>query len=258
MIIRPKLFRFQPETMRLQSAILVAGGGPSSARLLQMDKLIASLKRTGVWPKLDALYIFANSDSASALINWKNPGTFNAVFGVTPTFAVDRGFTGDSSTMYMTTSFNPLTAGGQYAQDSGSFGGRILVRAFTSFSSYVASDIGNRLGFTNFSDVPYFSVNIGNAVIGSSQSPAIGLYINSRTSSSLTTLYKDGVSINTDATASSAIVNKAFEILREAGRNTDYSGDQVASIFIGGGLTASDVVAFNAAELAYMQAVGAA
>src|SRR5690348_14967319 len=91
---------------------------PTSQRKQLYDKIIRQLKVSGIWGALDCFYIFAAADSQAALINIKNPGTFNATAQNGPTFAADRGYTGNGSNSYVDSNFNASTAGGNYVRDS--------------------------------------------------------------------------------------------------------------------------------------------
>lgn len=92
---------------------------PPPGRLAQaMSQLVKDLKRGLVWEKLDVLQVFAVHNSADALINWKNPGTSNASLVNSPTFVVNRGFTGDGVSAYVNTNYNPATfSGAKWAQN---------------------------------------------------------------------------------------------------------------------------------------------
>lgn len=94
---------------------------PTDARKLQYGNLICGLVSDGVWTLLDALYIFAAADSATALTSLIS-ATYNAAEVGTPTFTTDRGYAGVTSiSNYVSTGFNPSTASSpQFVQDSAS------------------------------------------------------------------------------------------------------------------------------------------
>jgi hypothetical protein len=93
---------------------------PAVERKLAINDLIVRLKGTTIWAKLDALYLLAAHESAAALVNWKNPGTYDlTLHGTTaPSFVTDSGFVTDGVDNYLNTNFNPSTAGGSFAQNS--------------------------------------------------------------------------------------------------------------------------------------------
>jgi len=94
---------------------------PSDAVKLKQNTLLTSLKSTGVWAKLDVFYVFAqDGGSAFATLNWKNPAANQAGIASSPTFTSNQGFTGNGTSSYIDTNFNPLTQGAQYTQNDAS------------------------------------------------------------------------------------------------------------------------------------------
>lgn len=76
-----------------------------------LNTLIVELKASGIWNKLDVLYILAtDGDRDFAKINIKNPGTFDLVEINTPTFTSLQGFTSAAGAA-LNTQYNSLTDG---------------------------------------------------------------------------------------------------------------------------------------------------
>ena len=96
--MRPSRLRFSPFTTP-----------PDPTRKALINTLVKSLKAAGVWTKLDALYLFAAADAQAARRNWIQD-LYNATAVSSPTFAADRGYTGDGAAAYLDTGFNPSTA----------------------------------------------------------------------------------------------------------------------------------------------------
>jgi hypothetical protein len=97
---------------------------PSASVQLSQSKLVYDLKALGIWDKLDVFYnFFGNGDHNFAKINWKNPGTFQAVgTGHEPTYTPFVGFKANGSTQYLSTGFIPATHGVNYKiADAGVF-----------------------------------------------------------------------------------------------------------------------------------------
>jgi hypothetical protein len=81
---------------------------PSPAQQTKGRQLILDLVNANVWAELDVFYNFHTDGNAGfALINWKNPGTFQAVLVNAPVFTSNYGFTGDGLTSYINTTFAP-------------------------------------------------------------------------------------------------------------------------------------------------------
>jgi hypothetical protein len=109
---------YETETTTLLAAMTVE---PSTVRKDQINDMIVELKDNGLWAKLDLLYVTAAHDSQAGRLNWKTPASNTlTTAGGTPSFTVDRGFTG-GPTGYLTTStaVNALT---QYTQNSACVG----------------------------------------------------------------------------------------------------------------------------------------
>lgn len=94
---------------------------PSDAVKLKQNTLLASIKASGVWNKLDVFYVFAqDGGSAFATLNWKNPNVNQSTLVNSPTFVNNGGFQGNGTSSYIDTNFNPATQGVQYTQNNAS------------------------------------------------------------------------------------------------------------------------------------------
>jgi hypothetical protein len=101
---------------------------PILTQQVLQNQLLATLKIGGVnsiWNKLDTLAIFAvkTTDESSdfALIDWKRL-TVGAIYEPNngPTYSVNGGFTGNGSTIWIDTNFNPSIGTNQYTQNDAS------------------------------------------------------------------------------------------------------------------------------------------
>lgn len=94
---------------------------PSDAVKLKQNTLLASMKADGVWAKLDVFYVFAqDGGSAFATLNWKNPNANQSTLVSSPTFVSNGGFTGNGTSSYIDTNFNPSTQGVNYTLNNAS------------------------------------------------------------------------------------------------------------------------------------------
>jgi hypothetical protein len=81
---------------------------PSGGQQTLQNDLVVALKAAGVWSKLDTFANFAtDGDSDFALIDWIRLSDYTAVNS--PTFTTDEGFTGNGTSAYINTNFNPTT-----------------------------------------------------------------------------------------------------------------------------------------------------
>lgn len=210
---------------------------PTLARKQAYDRLIYGLEQAGVWSKLDALYIFAAADEATALTNLVQ-SSYGATAVGSPTFLADLGYTGASG-KYINTGFNPTTASSpQYARNSA----HVSVWGLTS-----AQKNGPAMGQLSSADVAIYprwtddvlyarpngtsgNLNVGNVKDGAGLTTAI------RTGANATKVYRNGgVFTDTDTGASTALVNQNFTFLlgqdKGVGGDTNYSGRIAAGCF---------------------------
>jgi len=211
--------------------------------------LICGLKSDGVLTKLDALYIFATNNRTNALLNLVQ-NAFNPTEHGTVSFSADHGYTGDGSTFFLDTGFTPSTAGGNFTLNAASLGFYDLTNR-NPFASTL--EIGVHFGGVNndqaiagagVSNQATCSVNTTGAASQAGGHATNCFIAASRTTSSLQTLYRNGSSIATDATASGALASGG-SIYICANNNFSggslFSSDQLSAAFLGGGLTGTDV-----------------
>lgn len=228
----------------------------ANARKYLIDTTIRSLKTTGVWSKLDCLYLLAAADAQAALINWKTPGTFNLTLADAPTFTTDRGYTGDGVNDSLATGFVP--SGGMYAQDSAHIGAWVL-NDITSASAYA---IGETSGSTpnayirprSTATEAVWTVNNATAVTTAGVTTSAGHTMINRSASDAQQIYKDGAELGTSTGASTGLPTTAIHLLRGF---SVFSAHQIAAAHIGGSLSATEVEDLYVALTVYLTAVGA-
>ena len=94
---------------------------PSASVQAKQNTLLTSMKADGVWAKLDVFYVFAqDGGSAFGTLNWKNPNANQSTLVNSPTFVSNGGFTGNGTSSYIDTNFNPSTQGVQYTLNNAS------------------------------------------------------------------------------------------------------------------------------------------
>ena len=82
---------------------------PSVGQQAEQKILLDAMIDAGIWQKLDVFYnFFTDGDANFAKINWKKPGTYQAVgTGHEPTFIPNSGFKGNGSSQYLDTGWAP-------------------------------------------------------------------------------------------------------------------------------------------------------
>jgi hypothetical protein len=229
------------------------GTPPTDARKAQYDTLISALVAGGVWAKLDILYVTAAASSATALTNLKQSAYPASFYVNTAAFTVDQGFMGAAGTR-VTTGFIPSTAGGNFALNSASIGAwtttaGLNAGALVGQRSTPTSSRAFIYPRTGGNTLTWVNSNGGNSIAAASSA---GFWVASRTASNLTTTYKDGVSLGTNAQPSGALPDKFTEFLTDQG--TDFLGTWLAG-FVGSGLSGAEVTTTYNALRAYLQPV---
>lgn len=86
---------------------------PTLSQQIKQNQLLLDLKSSGVWDKLDTFAILAtDGNSDFALIDWKRLSQYTAVNS--PTFTTNGGFTGNGTSSYIDTNFNPTIGINKY------------------------------------------------------------------------------------------------------------------------------------------------
>lgn len=208
------------------------------------------IDESGTSTKLNFLYYLSADSTTNALLNLISTSFTATNSGCT--FTAGRGYTGDGVAAFLDTNFNPSTNGGTiYAQDSACQGMYILnnrtADAATNNMGTVGAATQNRLIAKNGGTFVY-GINHSVAVDTITNSTAQGSYVTSRTSSTLTTVYKNGASIATGTTVSAARDNATMYIL-----NADLVGtgplagsaDEMSAAWAGSGWNSADALMFQ-------------
>jgi hypothetical protein len=92
---------------------------PSAGQQALQNQLVVDLKAAGVWSKLDTFAVFAtDGNSDFALIDWIRLTQYTAVNS--PTFTTNVGFSGNGTSAYIDTNYNPNTQGVNYTLNNAS------------------------------------------------------------------------------------------------------------------------------------------
>jgi hypothetical protein len=243
---------YDPATTAWVNAVVAAGGSVSAGRQAIVNALIVGLKADGLWTKFDRLWVLAAENTFSALIDLVGLVTASPVSS--PTFTTDRGYTGDGSTSYIDTGFNPLSATSPiYTQDNAHFSHWNLTN---STSDQVYSGASNTIAaFEYFSGSAFFRVNDGSG--GITVADPRGHLIATRGSSASRTVYQNGSSIDTTSASSVALPGADYFVLWSGNSTGNKSASQSASFSLGGDLSGgSDAANFYNRLRTYMTAVG--
>lgn len=250
---------------RAETVALVARmPAPAPSRQYLMDRLVGALVDAGVWAKLDALYVLAAPDSASARVNW-----VSAAYGLTevnsPAFSADRGYRSDGATSHLRTGFVPSGAT-RFRQASASLGVWVAEngrRGLTIGALQLPGYQGSHIARYGAGDGDYCALTINQTgiipVVNYSAFLDPGFYAATRTDSASVVRYRNGALVESVSAAASAPSTLEFYLLAINAGGTPYVNgtSRVSAAFIGGGLTAAEVAALDAALRAYLTALGA-
>ena len=200
-----------------------------------------------LFSRFDLLLVFAAQNSVVALLNMAN-STYTVTAANSPTFTVDRGFTGNSGTASLSTNFNPATAiSPNFTQNNAHISGWNLTNGSSNVAQIVNGatiDIFPKYGDNNF----YSRVNDSSA--GLTISTPTGLLIGNRDSSTTRQAYQNGTSLGSYGTVSSVAVNNAnFSALSS-------NNQQLAAMSAGASLSVTDQLNFYQLLRSRMTAVG--
>ncbi|HTQ49259.1 MAG TPA: hypothetical protein VMJ12_01015, partial [Candidatus Acidoferrales bacterium] len=221
-----------------------------------INSLVLAMKADGTWSKMDCIYPLVGGTSNTCSWNLRNTSKFRIAWTGSMTFNAN-GITGDASTAFGDTQFNPTTATSpNYALNSASYG----------FYNKTASPTDNSclMGIiaANFASVRVLSGNYvqrgpndANGVQG--QPPVVtGLIASTRTSSSTVTIYTPSTSTGSGSSTSSAVPNGDFYLdAEDNGGLFKPSNANLAFAFIGSALSSTDYSNLAADVLAFQTAL---
>lgn len=232
------------------TAVITNGGSVSDARKTLVNDLIVGLKADGIWTLLDRLWLLADANQPSALTDLVVRALATAVNS--PTFTADRGYTGNGTSSYIETSYNPGD-GGTYKFLQNDAHHSFWDLSTSTADTWPEGQSNTSTSFQWFSGSFFPRVNDN----GGATTPghANGHNLVSRIASTDRTLYQDGASVGNLVIGSGAVFNATFTI---CGINAGglFSDHQISMFSSGGGMTSGQVTSFYNRLRTYMTAVG--
>jgi hypothetical protein len=232
------------------AAFLARTSGLSATEQNAYIRLINGLVADGDFSKLDVLYIFGTNSRTTAKLNLISTN-FAATENGTVSFAADQGYTGDASTFYLDTGFNPTTAPSPNFTTANASLGVYQLNSRTADQTWcqIGSNLvgGNNKSdiFTKFSGGAFGQFGNGggaSATVANGQ----GLTIATRNGTTSAALFRNGVSVATDTPTSdgpASIDLSVFALNVQSGSPSFFCGDQLSAAFIGGSINAANVSA---------------
>jgi hypothetical protein len=232
---------------------------PSESVAAAQNTMVKALVDAGTWDKMDVFYLFAQESNGGgeALVNWINPGTYNATAVNSPTFTSLEGIAGNGTTSYINTNFQP-SLGAKLSQNSTSFS--IYSRTNAQSSDFdgiydtgsPATRLRVRIRSTGDLLIPSINDTASSNIAGMTDST--GLFYFERSGAANTAVYRNNASIGTGTESSVAPSDIKFYICAQ---NNNGSADnfgirQFSSLHIGAALSSGERTALKDAIEAYM------
>lgn len=247
------------------NAVVAAGGAVSGGRQTVVNALVLALKGHSLWAKCDRLWLLAGENNVPYtqidlrnLQSWTSSGTL--------TRTADQGYAGNGTTGYLDTNLAP-SGGTNYTQNACSLGVYNRTSRTTNANTFLIGCAGG--GFNDYSYIR--PRNGGNADFGlndnlfnsAANANAQGMWTATRVSSSAVSLYRtDGGGTATVATSGAsnttnrAVTNFYIGADDDAGTTIGFSTDQIALVWIGGSLDATEAGNLTTDLNNYMTSLG--
>lgn len=204
-----------------------------------VNNAIVASKAAGLWnTKCDAFYLWCHNNQADALLNLIG-NVYNCTISGGLTFTQWSGFTGNGSTGYLDTGFNPTSAPSpKYTLNAAAIIAWCLDNSNTG--GYIFGNVGSSNMTLNprhsgFSDTIRANINStpGPDQFGDATT-SIGMFTLSRTAAGAVAAYRDKTAYGTSSRGADALPNGNITFLRA---NTTYSTHKLALGVVSGALT---------------------
>lgn len=225
------------------------------------DNLLCGLNTDGVLSSLDGLYIFVAPDTTTAKLNLVSSSFSPLTQTGSLTFAAYTGYTGDASTGFL--DIGAVSSLVQFTQNSSSAGGCVLssrtsAQNWAEFGEFVIND---DLRFLPISGAggPLIYATTGTVHTGIANSNVQGSWVLSRTTAITSSIYQNKIAfggspfIDTSGSIGSAHV---YIFAENSGSPSNFTGDKIASFFIGGAQSSVNEAKLEARIDTYMVAYG--
>ena len=239
------------------AAVIANGGSVSKARASIIDRFVAAEKASGAWALTDDYWGLWGGNAPQALTSLKQRRLAVAVNS--PTFAADRGYTGDGGANYINTGYIANSHAVALTVNSA----RIATyqRLNLADNGYVASGLGAstnygfRLRPRSASSIFLGAANIAAFSSSIPNTDSKGLHVFSRdgAAGAVGNFYKNGALYEnvTPGTFGIALTTTALCILvlNFSGALSSYSSQQVGFVIVGAALSAAQELAqYNAVQ----------
>ena len=199
-----------PYTNAFNNAVISNGGSLTNAELSALSTFESSVGSD--MAEFDRLWIHGLSNQVAARTSFVNPTSALITEVNSPTFTPFVGYTGNGSTSYLDTNFNPSTNGIKYTLNNASHGVYSRVTAYFCAIGLLDTNGGNKISriYPNYygTYIIYSNNQAGDTLSASySTNYEKGLLSAVRLSSNNVKYYRNGSQLLTDTTANSGLGN---------------------------------------------------
>ncbi len=243
------------DAQEAETVAIVAAYGtpPSNGRQNAINAFVVALKNASAWTHLKGLHIYAANDATGRLINWASPGTFNCTEVGTPTYTSDVGVAASAGN-YLTTGFNPTTAGTpKFAQNDAFMAVAVMNDTNDTAAAYCCGNARAAINPRNSASL-FRIYGCAATQDSAGTNTGKGLYSFSRTGSADFIPYKNGSALTTITRASTSLTNANFLVGTQDG--SVMSNKTISLIAYGSALDATQQGVFFTAYAAYLTAIG--
>lgn len=230
---------------------------PSDARAGVIDALIGGLIDDGVWARLDWLTLHAAHHYQAGLLNAHTPTKLMAMVNA-PAFTVDRGWTGNGTSSYLSMQEHYDAAGNLFARDDNHLGVWIRAQGGASGQGYqMGVEAGSALFFImahSSGDETFRDADVTTDTSRTASVSRIGFRVNNRPGPTSKQSFFNG-SIAADLTTASTGVSSGNGVVLHHG--TGYVADQAMFTVSGKSLNTTQMTALYNRLNTYRAAVGA-
>ena len=233
---------------------------PSDATAAIWNTCVETWVANGEWATKDVIWVYAahTNGAGESLINWKNPGTYDATAFNAPAHVANQGFTG-AATKHIDCNWNPSTNGVNYLQNSASMGLYCRTNVQEAGRDMGVFDFThNSQLITRFSDDKSYIWFNNNSALSVTNTDSRGMYIVSRLDATDQDLYRNKIKIIDGSAASTGVPNRKLYVLAQNNNGViqNPTTRQISMAFAGAGMTQTQVNNFTDPFEVAMDALG--
>ena len=230
---------YMPETYAYLSQLTTQ---PSALWTGALNNFIRQLIIDGNWQLLDRLWIFAADNQQNARVSIVNPTSTPVTEVGSPTWTKDVGYTGNGSSMYLNTNYNPTSNGVNFVLNNACMG--IYTSGADTLNNFNIGAWNN----SSFDGLSYLNINGTNGQYGlnlnsggngdaHSVGASTGLQVVTNAASGTNAQYFNGSLISTNTAYPTILLNADLFVFcaNEYGTTDDYSNATVGMAFLGSG-----------------------